>query len=155
MRKEQINPGYVNQIFEFSDAEPSVNRTEFINGKIVKKEIGFFYEELQFIGDYIKLTVNVDYRLIEERGNTILPVKNRYSFRIVNGNGITAEELFVILENCIQRINIFLKDLNPTLQNVPNPLPKPLWEGNYKDLEKIAQSIEDYYNNFNLEKRKK
>ena len=52
MRKEQINPEYSKQIFEFSDAEPTFNRTEFINGKIVKKEIRFFlknYSSLMII----------------------------------------------------------------------------------------------------------
>ena len=97
------------------------------------------------MGDYIRLSVNVEYRLIGERGYDIVAIKNRYSFRIVNGNGITAKELFVILENCIERINIFIKELNPPLKSVPDLLPEPLWEDNCKDLRKIAQNIEDNY----------
>ena len=102
--------------------------------KIVKTEIEFSYDKLQFMGDHIKLSVNVDYKLIGERWDALIPIKNRFSYKIVNGNGITAEELFVILENCIERINIFIKELNPPLKSVPDLLPEPLWEDNSKRL---------------------
>lgn len=146
MRKEQINPGCSKAIFEFSETEPRISTTEFINGTIVMKEIKFSFDELQFEPEYIRLSVNVDYRLIEDKGDILIPIKNRYSYKIFNGNGIKVEELFAILKNCIQRINVFIKDLYPPLKYVPDLLPELLiQEQHYEDLEKIAEEIENHY----------
>jgi hypothetical protein len=146
MRKDQINPGSIHPIFEFSENEPRRNRTQLFNEKIVKKKIKFSFDKLQFMGDYIRLSVNVNYELIGERGSVLDPVKQpRYSYKIINANGITGEELFVVLQNCTERINTFIKNLNEPLKNVPDLLPEPVPEDHYEDLEKIAQEIENHY----------
>lgn len=141
MKEEQINPGFSNPIFELSEKEPHINTTEFLNAENISGEIKFCYD-IHFLNDYIKLNVDVAYLLIaSDRPHTITPIKNRYSYKVINRNEITGEELFIVLENCIKRLNLALQQEQPPLSNIPKVLANPLLEDNMVDLEKLAEKM--------------
>ena len=45
MKKEAINPGYSNPIFEFSDKKPDISRVEFVNSETENGKITYILYE--------------------------------------------------------------------------------------------------------------
>lgn len=141
MNEEPINPGYSNQIFEFSEKKPNVNRTQFVFADISDAEMTFEYE-LQFMKEYIKLSVDAICHVKSKNGGTsIEPIKNKYSYKIITAHEILPEELLIILQNCTERLSLALEQEIPPLQTLPKGLPNPLWADNAESLTLLSQKI--------------
>lgn len=140
---KQINPGSSNPIFEFSDKEPSIKRVEFLFSKMEAPVVKYKYD-LEFLQEYIKLNVSVVCFLKAKDGNdtdTIEPIKNKYSYRVIKLNDFLPNELFIVLQNCKERLTLFLQQLRPPLKTLPQGLPSLVWEDNVEDLKRLCQEI--------------